>query len=121
MDKEQCRYDITGLARELDVDLGDIAILFVNYFVEMKSEIAEMQRFLSEKDWNMLERTVHNIKGVSVNLGVLDVYNEAEAFDRLLKDGNTDHAEEYVNKVSRLLGPAEIEVKRFFNRNGLSM
>lgn len=121
MENVACRYDIYGLAKELDSELGDIAILFINYIDEMKSEVKEMNRFFSLKDWYMLERTVHNIKGVSVNLGIRDVYEQAEAFDRLLKDGKVDSAAENIEKITQILSSAVKEIKAFFNQNGFSI
>ena len=116
-----CRYDIQGLADELEVELSDIVKLYSNYIEEMASEIEEMQKFLLKKDWVMLERVVHNIKGVSANLNIEDVFNEAEAFDNLLKKGVADDSGYYVNNIETLLKAAENEIKSFFAQYGLAL
>lgn len=121
MQTNECRYDIQGLADELEVDLSDIVRLFSNYFTEMKEELAEMKKYLSSGDWIMLERVVHNVKGVSANLDIKDVYNEAAAFDTLLKINVTDSAEYYINRIDELLQAAEEEVGRFFSQNGMAL
>lgn len=121
MIEETCRYDIEGIIQELEVDVGDIAILFLNYFTEMKEEMTEMKTLLEQQDWFMLERVVHNVKGVSANLGVNDIYEEAQAFDLLLKAGQTGKAADHIEKIDRMLYDAEDEIKRFFSRRGFSM
>lgn len=120
MENNLSRYDIEGLANELEVDIGDIATLFLNYFYEMKSEIVAIQQHLSVRNWNMLERVVHNIKGVSANLNVSDVYEEAAVFDILLKQNKTDDADIHVQKLARLLTNSEKEIREFFNEKGFS-
>lgn len=116
-----CRYDIQGLADELEVELYDIMKLYSNYMQEMSSETEEMRKFLSKQDWVMLERVVHNIKGVSANLNIQDVYNEAEAFDTLLKINTTESAAYYVDKIETLLKAAGNDIKCFFLQHGLKL
>jgi hypothetical protein len=65
MESKTPRYDIGKLAKELEFDIEDVKILFSKYFIEIKENISQMQEYFSHKDWDMLERVVHNIKGVS--------------------------------------------------------
>ncbi|MCX7711342.1 MAG: Hpt domain-containing protein [Clostridia bacterium] len=117
----ECRYDIQGLTDELEVELKDIVRLFSNYFEEMQSEMSEMEKFLSQKDWVMLQRVAHNIKGVSANLGIQDVFSEAAAFDAMLKAGITESAVQYVNGIKTLLKNANAEVDAYFSQHGLTL
>jgi HPt (histidine-containing phosphotransfer) domain-containing protein len=121
MDHKPCKYDIQGLIDELEVEVGDIAILFLNYITEMKEEIAEMKELHGQQDWFMLERVVHNVKGVSANLGIQDVYEEAQIFDICLKNNQTEQSAECIGKIDGMLYEAEKEIKLFFSARGFSL
>lgn len=121
MDNKTYKYDVEGLAADLEVDLESIAGLFSSYFEEMKEEIASMQELLSKNDWYMLGRVVHNIKGVSINLSIQDVFDAATAFDTRLKSNNFRDASTDVEKIIGLISKAEIEIREYFLEKGISL
>jgi HPt (histidine-containing phosphotransfer) domain-containing protein len=121
MDSRQFRYDIEGFAAELEVDLETVVGLFVSYIQEMKEEIGAMQGYLRESDWYMLERTIHNIKGVSANLSIQDVFEEATVFDDRLKKNMTTDAQMHVQKLIGLITDAEAEIRDFFKVKGIPL
>jgi len=121
MGVNECRYDLESFAEGLEVDIESISGLFSEYINEMKSEVIEMRTFLEKSDWYMLQRIVHNVKGVSANLNVHDVFNEAEKLDLLLKNGQTEEAKGLVDSITELLESAEIEIKNFFSLRGFSI
>lgn len=114
MEQGTSRYDIKGLAEELEFEVDDIAGLFSKYFEEMATDISDMQKYLSNSDWYMLERVVHNIKGVSINLNIHDVFEEASEFDVLLKQSKAEGAALHVSKLAELINSAEIEIRKKF-------
>ena len=121
MENKEYRYDIKGLAEELEFEIEDISMLFSKYFEEIKDNITDMKKYLEQRDWSMLERVIHNIKGVSVNLNILDVHEEAAAFDMLLKENKTDDAHVHVDKLVELLHDSENEIKKIFLQMGLRL
>ncbi|HEX3028639.1 MAG TPA: Hpt domain-containing protein [Clostridia bacterium] len=121
MGNNVCRYDPEAFARELDVDLESISGLFREYFNEMRSEISEMNVFLETSDWNMLQRTVHNVKGVSANLNLNDVFEEAEKLDLQLKNGQVSESGIHVARIAELIAGAEKYIKEFFSEKGFPL
>lgn len=121
MNAEGFRYNIEGLAEELEVDIKDIARLYSNYFIEMNEEMLSLRDLLEGKDWYMIQRTVHNVKGVSANLAVEDVFREAAAFDVLLKEGKREDTAVRIEKIASLLKAAEIDILNFFKSKGLEL
>lgn len=121
MDNKKARYDIKGLADELEVGMDSIALLFTSFFSEMENEIKNLEEYLGEKDWHMLERVIHNIKGVSANLNVYDVFEEAAIFDEMLKKNQVEDARKFVDKIIFLINDAKKEVEEIFKQNGLSL
>lgn len=121
MESKASRYDIKKLAEELEFDIEDISILFSKYFDELKENISQMEDFLTKRDWHMLERVVHNIKGVSINLNIMDVYEEAALFDNLLKQNINNDADNHVKKLANLLRESEIEIRRIFSEMNIEV
>ncbi len=121
MGTSEYAYDIEGFANELETDMETIAGLFSSYFTEMKGEISSMQTYLSAKDWVMLERVIHNIKGVSANLGINDVFSEAEKFDILLKKGENSNADIFVEGIAVLISNAEGIIREIFLKSGIEL
>lgn len=119
------KYDIEGFARELGVSLGDVALLFLNYINEMHEEVSSMQACLQEGNLDMLQRVVHNIKGVSGNLTIQDVYTYASEFDTLLKkllrENRVEDVTQQVSTLEKLLQGAEAEIIRYFSSRGYSL
>ncbi|MDP4095141.1 MAG: Hpt domain-containing protein [Bacillota bacterium] len=115
------KYDIEGLAKELDVEIDEILVLFMNYISEMNDEIKSMKLYFANKDWNMLERIIHNIKGVSANLSINDVYQTAAAFDLQLKQGKTEDAGNEVSKLEETILSAKDEIIKFFTIKGYTL
>lgn len=121
MDQFNEGYDIEGLAKELELDFNELAGLYSGYIAEMKEEASQLTDYLAKKDWLMLQRVVHNIKGVSANLTVADVFKEAEKLDIMLKKNVNDGAEVCVRRIIELICNAEKKIRAFFIKKGLEI
>lgn len=121
MIKENFRYKINELINELEVNYSDVVPLYESYFNEMREEISELLNYLSERDWEMLKRTVHNIKGVSANLRINDVYVAALEYESILKAEAYDKAGMFINSILELVNDAEHDVREFFDDLGYKM
>lgn len=117
----QLSFDLEGLAQELGVEAGSLIPLFVQFFAEMAEEIVKAEHFLAQRNWPMLKKTVHNIKGVSANLRILDVYQAAAVLDDLLKDGKTATVQIHVYNLIDLLNQAKEEITQAFLAKGLAL
>lgn len=112
MESSKFRYDLKALAEDLGFEIEDIRGIFLQYFEEMQGCIEDMNTYLSSRDWYMLERVIHNIKGVSVNLNIMDVYKACADFDSQLKANNTKDAEHHVKELIELINDSNAELKR---------
>lgn len=121
MSQDTCRYDIKGLQQELEIDISDLATLFSSYINEMQSEIAELYKYLSDGDFNMLQRVVHNIKGVSANLWIEDVQKLASDFGDMLKRGDTFESGSQISLLLRTINEAQYEIRKYFSQYGYSL
>jgi HPt (histidine-containing phosphotransfer) domain-containing protein len=121
MDTKNFKYDIQGMADELEVDIVDIIDLYSNYISEMNKEISSMQKLLLKGDWFNLEKVIHNIKGVSANLNITDVYQAAEIFDAELKRTEIENVQANTGKLIDMLNEAVLEIKGFFLDKGITL
>lgn len=113
----KCRYNIDELIEEMEVSHEDIWELYKTYFLEMRENINDITKCLKSNEFKKMERILHNIKGVSVSLNILDVYEAASIFNEKIKKEVPEKYEEYINKLTQLVNGAEEEVKNFFSKN----
>jgi HPt (histidine-containing phosphotransfer) domain-containing protein len=121
MSNKFIRYDIEGFAQDMEVDLPTISSLYSEYFLEMKSNIEESFDFLKKNDWQMLQRRIHNMKGISVTLRVDDIYSIANGLEKNLKRGEYLHVDKGIFRILELLNSAEKDIKDFFHQNNISI
>lgn len=117
----KCRYDIDELIEEMEVGEENIWELYKSYFWEMRENIDDISKCLKANELEKVERILHNIKGVSINLNILDVHKEASSFSEKIKLGLEEKYEDYLNNLTHLLNGAEKEVKNFFKEKGISL
>lgn len=113
----KCRYNIDELIEEMEVSHEDIWELYKTYFGEMRENIDDITKCLKSNEFKKIERILHNIRGVSISLNIIDVYEAASIFNEKIKEEVQERYEEYINKLIQLVNGAEEEVKSFFNRN----
>jgi hypothetical protein len=115
------KYDIIGLAKDMDIDLAAISNLYNEYFLEMKTNIQESQELYKSENWARLERVIHNIKGISISLNIDDIYTVSNKLDTNLKLGNYDTAAFNINNIRELFNAAENDIKEFFKQNSIRL
>ncbi len=105
-------------------DFDDIAMLYNDYVTECDVLIQEIMHNKlspsSTEEWIALEKDIHNIKGVSANLYVKNVYEKASDLDHYLKESLYDLPQ--INQLSLLWQAlledyvlAKNEIFNFFN------
>lgn len=119
MEEKKCNYDIQGMVDDLGVDICDIAELYRTFFIEMQDEINSLNTALQKNDYESLRQIVHNIKGVSSNLCICDVYDETAKFDIKLKQNITDNADIHIQNIIELIGSAKLEISEFFKQKNI--
>ena len=119
MDEKPFRYNIKGLADDMEVSLQTLSSLYFEFFNEMKLNIQESKAFCNSKNWEKLEREIHNIKGITSCLNVNDVYYIAQKLDVELKDHKYEIALSDINSISKLFERCETDIRGFFKKNGI--
>ncbi len=115
------RYNISGFAKSLDLELEDIADLFAQYLIDINIYRSEAHDALSKNDYVELEKRIHSIKGISGNLWIEDVFHEADLFDNLLKENITDDADSHLDKLISLIDDGESHIRKVFSDADISL
>jgi len=118
---EKYREDIKTFAMELDLDLADLADLFIEYLSEIKNYGNQLMISLLEEDYKKLQQDTHAIKGISGNMCILDVFTEADEFDKQLKSKITIDANTHVIRLQLLIEDSAFRIKKVFSQEGISL
>lgn len=113
------KYNIQAFAQELDIDLQAISGLYSEYLKEVADNVEAMRLHSNRSDWNMLGRVVHNIKGISINLNITDMYELAKSFENELKNNKFDSVEAYISNISSLHGCIKKTLSDFFEEQSI--
>lgn len=111
------RYDIEGLMKDIGLELREIAVLYHEYFTEMRSNIFDAKMLISGEQWEKFGRVVHNMKGISVSLNVADVYEALVSLDREIKNNIHIRAAQRLESIEELFHEAEEYIKEYIKHN----
>ncbi|MFZ5354260.1 MAG: Hpt domain-containing protein [Bacillota bacterium] len=113
--------DLKSFAEDLEVDITDLRDLFIVYINEMKEEIIAVNKMLQEGNWLMLQRTAHNIKGVSLNLNLHEMFEAADKLDKCLKSGKMHEAFEHAADITAAYEATKSNIAAAFKKHGYSI
>lgn len=82
---EIIEMNLEFLTQQIGIDQESVIELLKIYCGEMSEELQQVQLLFDQGDWHHLQRTIHNIKGVSANLYLEDMFNISADIDARLK------------------------------------
>ena len=102
MNNINININLVAFAEDMCVEIELLTGLFKEYCKEMLQEIEVMKEYYKAADYYMLERTVHNIKGVSANLEMDEMRKIAEIMDARLKENNNEDIDKYIEQMENI-------------------
>ncbi len=93
--------DVLRGLRQFSGDIKTYSELLNDFIQELPARISTMERILQEKDMAALALEAHNLKGVSSNLGALQLYDYASKLDKQSNEGYTDQCNELILDIKR--------------------
>jgi len=119
--KSDCKYDIKGFAYELGLPLNEVALLYSEFIKELNSEMSELKKLLIKKDWIAIKAILHNIKGISANFRITDMYIQTEHVYTALTTSSHVSLESLLKNLFIISEDAIKEITSFFQEEGLSI
>jgi CheY-like chemotaxis protein/HPt (histidine-containing phosphotransfer) domain-containing protein len=93
--------DIQKGLHQLGGDIKTYCELLNDFIQELPGRISTLERSLEEKDMASLAREAHNLKGVSSNLGALQLFDYASKLDKQSNEGYTDQTQTLIMDIKR--------------------
>lgn len=91
--------DPNHISEEIGIEKADLMELLSIYCSEMSQEMQCIKEQLDNQDWTNLQRTIHNVKGVSANLCIQSMYELSAHIDSMLKVGQLEGISSEIDKL----------------------
>lgn len=115
------KYDIVGFAHDLGLSIEDVSELYAELVHELNSAITQLKLLMEQKDFIKTQKIIHNIKGVSGNYRLTDLYNETSKINDALKNREYPDFEKDLNYLFNITYAAIKEITNFFKRKSISI
>ena len=110
--------DILDIRKGLQQFSGDVKIyheLLTDFIQELPGRLAVLEQLLTEKNAASLAREAHNLKGVSSNLGALQLADSAGKLERQSTEGHVDPDKSLINDLKRAGSDLQKTAAEFLN------
>lgn len=111
--------DIQRGLQQLGGDFKTYRELLNDFIRELPGRIGTLERSLEEKDLALLALEAHNLKGVSSNLGALQLYDYASKLDKQSNEGYTDQTQTLIIDIKRAGSALQKLATDFFDEKEL--
>ena len=115
------KYDIVGFAHDLGLSIEDVSELYAELVRELNSALLELKLLMINKDFVKIQKIVHNIKGVSGNYRLTDLYDETSKINDALKNTEYPDFERDLNYLFNTAYASIKEITNFFKRKSISI
>lgn len=115
------KYDIVGFSNDLGLSIEDVSELYAELVHELNSALVELKLFIYDKDFEKIRKIIHNIKGVSGNYRLTDIYDETSRINDALKNTEYPEFEKDFNHLFNITYSAIKEITNFFKRKSISI
>jgi hypothetical protein len=110
------KYDIIGFSKDLGLDISEVSELYSELINELNLSISNLEIFMNKKDLINIYKVIHNMKGLSGNYRLTDIYKETSKINYYLKDNNYNNLELDLNNLFIIIRMAEKEIRNFFKQ-----
>ena len=113
------QYDIDSVSREFRINMENLCSLYRIYIKEVQNYFTQIDKLPINNDWNKIQTLIHKIKGMSENLKVLDVYNEAKIIDDLIWENKFEDILEKIKALKITFFDAQKNIIKAFEDKGM--
>lgn len=108
------KYDLFSISKDLGIDIDDMVDIFNVYFIEVNDLILNLRYLNQKKDWIKFRKLLHNLKGISINLKIIDIFEATVSLDNLVKTESFETIDSYITKLEDLAAEVKSEINEFF-------
>jgi chemotaxis protein histidine kinase CheA len=111
-----CKYDITGFSTDLGLSIKEISELYYELINELNLALLELKTLVDGQDYTKIQKIIHNIKGVSGNYRINDIYNETTRINDLLSSNDYSTLKKDLTNLFAICIDAQNEIRFFFEQ-----
>ncbi len=112
-------YDIIGFSNDLGLNLQQVSELYAELINEFSLALSELRVSMIEMDLASIKKIIHNLKGLSGNYRITDIYEETTKINDLLKNSNYNNLELDLNNLITVSNIASEKIKSFFYQKSI--
>lgn len=117
--KSNSKYDIAGFAHDLGLNMKEVSEFYAELINEINSALLELKHLMASKDLAKIKKIIHNIKGVSGNYRISDIYEETTKINDALRVDNYNSLEKDLNNLFKISDAALQEIRNFFKQKSI--
>lgn len=115
------KYDIVAFSNDLGLSIYEVSELYAELVHELNSALLELKLLIENKDISKIQKIIHNIKGVSGNYRLADIYEETSKINDALKNNEYAEFERDFRHLFNITHTAIKEITNFFKRKSISI
>lgn len=109
---EIIEMNLEFLTQQIGIDTEAVIELLKIYRSEISEELQQVQQLFERGDWHNLQRTIHNIKGVSANLYLEGMFTISTDIDSKLKTQDYDKLDLLIGDLVRIFEATCLGIQR---------
>jgi hypothetical protein len=113
------KCDITGFSKDLGLNINEVSELYNELISELNLVRSNLEILMNKKDIIDIQKAIHNLKGLSGNYRLTNIYKETSKINDYLKDNNYNNLESDLNNLFIIIHTAEKEIKNFFKQQSI--
>lgn len=113
------KYDITGFAHDLGLNMREVSEFYAELINEINSSLSELKVLMNKRDLVKIQKIIHNIKGVSGNYRIIDIYEETTKINDSLRIDTYNNLEKDLNNLFNISDIALQEIRNFFKQKSI--
>jgi HPt (histidine-containing phosphotransfer) domain-containing protein len=111
-----CKYDIISFSTDLGLSIKEISELYYELINELNLALLELKDLVDGQDYTKIQKIIHNIKGVSGNYRITDIYKETTRINDLLISNDYSTLKKDLTNLFTICIDAQNEIRFFFEQ-----
>lgn len=114
-----CKYDIDGFMKDLGLNLEEVSDLYSELINEINLAIAQITNLINKDDLQEIQKIIHNIKGVTGNYRITDLYTQTTKIYDLLKSESYNDLQRDLKNLINTCNNALKEIQNYFSHHSI--
>lgn len=109
-------YNVTAVAEEMMLDETDLQEIYEVFFAEAQDLLAGCKQSISEQNYTVLARILHNLKGAANNLRMYEIGYLVVEIEKLGAVGNGIQFATYLSELHSKINDIKKSVNNFYSK-----